>query len=105
MALVKLQFGIGFIYSLLVSIGVLFWATFYILFIFIIPFKWRMWRTSSKFEKYLINNGIPSETANQITDSHYKQLSFISIWRWWRALEREKKREHRRKTETSNKTS
>ena len=104
MVFTKLKVGINLIYSIFVSIGVFIWALVYILFVFIIPFKWKIWRTSSKFNRFLVINGIPRDTAIQITGSYYKQLSFISIWKWWRALERERKNEHRGKTKTSNKT-
>jgi len=96
MVLSTLKIGIRIVYSLLVSIGVLFWATLYILFVLIIPFKWRIWRVSSRFRKRLVKEGIPKDLAKELADSQFKTISLISMRRWWRALDREGEREHRR---------
>jgi hypothetical protein len=86
------------LYSIIVSSGVLLWAAFYILFRFYIPLKWERWRAASRFRRHLIEEGIPKDLADRLTESQFKAVSLTSIWRWWRALGREKGTEHRGET-------
>ncbi len=99
MALAKLKKGLSVFYSFLVFVVFGLWAVFYVIFRFLIPLKWERWRAASKFKKHLVKEGIPEDKAKEITDSQISKISLISIWRWWRALEKGREREHRGEAE------
>jgi len=78
---IEIALNIIFVFSIIIG-------AFFSLYL---PLKWICWRNSSQFTKFLIQEGLPEDTAREIADAQFRSLNFFSLGRWLSAFERRKR--------------